>query len=56
MNNSCWIKPEFDRQGWAVCLFWLQGGKHDEALTDRNSRLTEPQQGGPLDPLFEERN
>ena len=21
--------PELDRKGWAVCLFWLQGGEHD---------------------------
>ena len=27
--------PEFDREGWAVCLFWLQGGKHNETPTDK---------------------
>ena len=39
---TIWIMPEFDRKGMAVCLFWLQGGKHDKAPTDRNSRLLEP--------------
>ena len=34
--------PIFDIKGWAVCLFWLQGGKHDKAPTDKNSRLLEP--------------
>ena len=43
--------PEFDRKGCAICLFWLQGGKHDEAPTDRNSRLIEPQRG-PLSTQF----
>ena len=32
-----WIIPEFDREGWAVCLFWLQGGKHNEAPKEENS-------------------
>ena len=43
---------------WAVCLFWLQGGKHDDAPTDRNSRLIEGQWGtafGPP-PFSEERD
>ena len=39
---TIWIMPEFDRKGMAVCLFWLQGSKHDKAPTDRNSRLLEP--------------
>ena len=42
---TIWIMPEFDRKEWAVCLFWLQGGKHDAAPTDRNSRLLERQWG-----------
>ena len=25
--------PEFDREGWTVCLFWLEGGKHNETPT-----------------------
>ena len=29
------MNPEFGRLGWAVCLFWVLGGKHDEAPTDR---------------------
>ena len=32
-----WIIPEFDREGWAVFLFWLQGGKHNEAPKEENS-------------------
>ena len=28
------IMPEFDREGRAVCQFWLQGGKHN--VTDKN--------------------
>ena len=28
--------PEFDREGKAVCQFWLQSGKHNETLTDNN--------------------
>ena len=27
---TIWIMPESDREGWPVCLFWLQGGKHNE--------------------------
>ena len=30
-----WIMPEFDRDGWGVCLFWLQGGKDNETPTDK---------------------
>ena len=53
---TIWIIPELDRKGWAVCLFWLQGGEHDEAPTDRNSCLikTEQETFKPP-PLFEER-
>ena len=28
--------PEFDRDGRAVCQFWLQGGKHNVTPTDKN--------------------
>ena len=28
--------PEFDREGRAVCQFWLQGGKHNVTPTDKN--------------------
>ena len=31
------IMPEFDREGWSVCLFWLQDSKYDEAPTDKKS-------------------
>ena len=52
---TIWIMPEFDREGCSVCLFWLQGGKHDEAPTDKNLTCSSPC-GGPLDsPLSEER-
>ena len=48
--------PEFDREGWAVSLFWLQGGKHDEAPTDKKSRLLElPWATFRLPSLFEKR-
>ena len=46
IHMTFWIMPEFDRAGWAaVCLFWLQGGKHNEAPTDKKSRLLEPPWG-----------
>ena len=36
-----WIMPEFDREGRAVCQFWLQGGKHNVTPTDTDKiRLT----------------
>ena len=39
---TIWIMAEFDREGWAVCLFWLQGGKHNETPTDeKNSSIQE---------------
>ena len=33
---TIWIMPEFDREGRAVCQFWLQGGKHHATPTDKN--------------------
>ena len=30
------IIPESDREGRAVCQFWLQGGKHNVTPTDKN--------------------
>ena len=30
------IMPESDREGRAVCQFWLQGGKHNVTPTDKN--------------------
>ena len=33
---TLWIMPEFDREGRAVCQFWLQGGKHNVTPTDKN--------------------
>ena len=32
------IKPESDREGRAVCQFWLQGGIHKETPTDKRTR------------------
>ena len=37
---TVWTMPEFDREGWAVCLFWLQGGKYNETPT--NKKKTNP--------------
>ena len=45
------IMPEFDREGRAVCQFWLQGGKHNVTPTDKNpSDKSHP--GDLLTPLF----
>ena len=30
--------PESDREGRAVCQFWLKGGNHNEAPTDKRTR------------------
>ena len=35
---TIWIMPESDREGWPVCLFWLQGGKHNEPADKKTSR------------------
>ena len=35
IHMTYWIKPEFDREGRAVCQFWLQGGKNNETPTDK---------------------
>ena len=40
IHMTFWIMPEFDREGRAVCQFWLQGGKHNVTLTDKKIRLT----------------
>ena len=34
---TLWIMPEFDREGRAVCQFWLQAANHNETPTDKNS-------------------
>ena len=52
-----WMNPEFDRKEWTVCLFWLQGSKHDEAATDRktsNLRVWLETTGAPS-PLYKRR-
>ena len=36
IHMTFWIMPEFDREGRAVCQFWLQGGKHNVTPTDKN--------------------
>ena len=33
-----WIMPESDREGKAVCQFWLQGSKHNGAPTEKRIR------------------
>ena len=33
---TLWIMPEFDREGRAVCQFWLQSDKRNETPTDKN--------------------
>ena len=48
---TIWIVSEFDREGWAVGLFWFQGGKHNEAATYKISGLLK-QPCGTLDPPF----
>ena len=48
------IMPEFDREGRAVRQFWLQGGKHNVTLTDKNLSERESPWGPPDPPLFEE--
>ena len=35
---TLWIRPESDREGRAVCQFWLQGGKHNDTPTDKRIR------------------
>ena len=49
--------PEFDREGWAVCRFCLQGGKLNEAPTEKKTQPYEGPLGGPSDtPLFKGTN
>ena len=43
------IIPESDREGRAVCQFWLQGGKHNVTPTDKIIFRRESP-WGPLDP------
>ena len=40
IHMTIWIMPQFDREVWTVCLFWLQGGKHKQPPTDKKSRLS----------------
>ena len=51
---TIFIMPEFDREGWAACLFWLQGGKHNDRDSHRQEK-TRPNKsppGEPSDPPF----
>ena len=32
---TIWIMPESDKEGRAVCQFWLQSGIHNETPTDK---------------------
>ena len=43
------IIPESNREGRAVCQFWLQGGKHNVTPTDKITYRRESP-WGPLDP------
>ena len=45
------IIPESDREGRAVCQFWLQGGKHNVTPTDKITFRRESP-WGPFDPPF----
>ena len=47
---TVWIIPESDREGGAVCQFWLQGGKHNETPTDKNLVWCDPPWGSPCPP------
>ena len=47
-----WIMPEYDREGWAVCLFWLQGGKHIETPTDKKNLSVRDPPWGTFGPPF----
>ena len=49
IHITLWIMPEFDREGRAVCQFWLQGGKHNETPTDK--RTGPSRAWGPRAPL-----
>ena len=50
---TVWIMPEFDREGRALCQFWVQGGKHNVTPTDKN--LSDESHLGDLrTPPFEE--
>ena len=44
--------PEFDREGRAVCQFWLQGGKHNETPTDKRTHPSRAPWGPPDPPPF----
>ena len=44
------IKPEFDREGRAVCQSWLPGGKHNVTPSDRRSVRRESPWGPPDPP------
>ena len=47
--------PKSDREGRAVCQFWLQGGKHNETPTDKRTRLLRVPLGTPGPPPFREK-
>ena len=38
---TIWIIPELDREGRAVCHFWLQGGLRNETPTDKKKNSSE---------------
>ena len=50
---TIWIMQEFDRKGWAVYQFRLQGCKHNETPTDKKiSPDGEPPRGTYVHPVF----
>ena len=55
MHMTLWILPEFNREGRAVCQFWLQGGKHNETPTDKRTRRQESPWGPKDPPTFREK-
>ena len=51
-----WIIPEFDRQEWAVCLFWLQAA-NTMRLPQIETKTSNPEPFGDQrdsSPLFKE--
>ena len=47
---TIWIMPKSDREGRAVCQFWLQGGIHNETADKKNSSEREPPPPGDIEP------
>ena len=52
---TLWIMPESNREGRAVCQFWLQFGKHNETPTDKRIRPLRAPLGTSGPPTFREK-